>query len=56
LIGRREQLGDLSVIEKIILKIVLKEIGCEVVDWMRLIQNTAHWRTFVNTAMTFLVP
>jgi hypothetical protein len=33
------------------IKMDLKQIGCEGVDWMDLAQNRAHWRAFMNTIM-----
>jgi len=35
---------------------VLREIGCKVVEWMHLPQDRDKWRTFVNTVMNLWVP
>jgi hypothetical protein len=37
------------------IRIFLKEIGCEDVDWIYIAQNRHHWWAFENTAMNFLV-
>jgi hypothetical protein len=34
----------------------LTEVGCEVVDWIRLAQDRVHWRAHVNTVMNLWVP
>jgi hypothetical protein len=34
----------------------LREIGCEVVDWMHLAQDRNQWRAVVNTVMNLRVP
>jgi hypothetical protein len=36
-------------------RIDLKEIGLEVVDWIHLTQDRDHWRAFVNTVMNLWV-
>jgi len=38
------------------IRINLIEIGCEDVNWIRLTQNRALWRTFLNTVMNLRVP
>jgi hypothetical protein len=38
------------------IKIDLKEIGWNGVDWIYLAQDRDQWRTLVNTAMNLLVP
>jgi hypothetical protein len=38
------------------IKIHLKEIGCEGVDWIHMAQDTDHWRAVVNTVMKRGVP
>jgi hypothetical protein len=39
-----------------IIKMVLREKGCEVVDWIHLAQERDLWRGLVNTAVNLLVP
>jgi len=34
----------------------LREIGCEIVDWIHLAQDSDHWRALVNMVMTIHVP
>jgi hypothetical protein len=34
----------------------LREIGCDVVDWIELAQDSYQWRAFVNTVMNLQVP
>jgi hypothetical protein len=34
----------------------IREIVWEVVDWIHLTQDRDHWQTLVNTAMNLLVP
>jgi hypothetical protein len=34
----------------------LREIGWEGVDWMKLIEDKNQWRDFVNTVMNLRVP
>jgi hypothetical protein len=38
------------------MKIDLREIGWDGIDWVSLVQNTAHWRALVNTVMKLLAP
>jgi hypothetical protein len=38
------------------IKIDLREIGWEGVDWVDLAQDKDQWRTLVNTVMNLLVP
>jgi hypothetical protein len=38
------------------IKIDLKEIGWEGVDWMHLTQDRDQWRNLVNTVMNLRVP
>jgi hypothetical protein len=38
------------------IKIYLKKIGCEGVDWIHLVQDRDKWRAPVNTFMNFRVP
>jgi hypothetical protein len=34
----------------------LKEIGCEDMDWIQLVQDRVQWRTFVNTVKNLRAP
>jgi len=34
----------------------LVEIGCEIVDWMRLAQDRNKWRALVNTILHLCIP
>jgi len=38
------------------MKIKLKEIGCEGVDWIDLAQDTDKWRVLAKTAMNLWFP
>jgi hypothetical protein len=38
------------------IKMDLREIGIDVVNWIRLAQDRVQWRAFVNTVMKFRVP
>jgi hypothetical protein len=38
------------------IKLDLREIGTDGVNWIQLAQNRAQWRAFVNTVMNFRVP
>jgi hypothetical protein len=38
------------------IKIDLKEIGWNGMDWIHLAQDREHWRPFVNMAMNLQVP
>jgi hypothetical protein len=38
------------------IKMDLREIGINVVNWIQLTQDRVHWQTFVNTVMNLLVP
>jgi hypothetical protein len=38
------------------IKIDLREIGCNRMDWIDLAQDRDHWRALVNTVMNFRVP
>jgi hypothetical protein len=39
-----------------IIRMNLREMGCEVVDWMSLTQDRNQWRDVVNTVMNLQVP
>jgi transposase len=38
------------------IKLVLREMGIEGVNWIQLAQDRVQWRAFVNTVMNFRVP
>jgi hypothetical protein len=38
------------------IKLDLREIGIDAVNWIRLAQVRVQWRAFVNTVMNFQVP
>ena len=38
------------------IKMDLQEVGCEVVDWMHLAQDSGRWWALVNAAMNLRVP
>lgn len=44
----RDQLGDLGVFGRILLKLILKD--CEDLYWTELTQRTVQWRGFMKTA------
>jgi hypothetical protein len=37
-------------------KIYIKELGLEIVEWVRLAQNRDKWLSVLNTAMNLLAP
>jgi hypothetical protein len=39
-----------------IIRMDVREIGWEVVDWIYLAQNKDHWRTLVKTVMNSRIP
>jgi hypothetical protein len=39
-----------------IIRIYIREIGWEVVDWMHVAQGRDYWRAVVNTVMNLRVP
>ena len=47
----RDHLKDLDVDGSIILRSILKEIGCEGVDWFRLAEGRDKCRSLMNTLM-----
>jgi hypothetical protein len=50
----RDHSEDLEYMDNI--KMDLREIGQEDVDWMHLAQVRGQWRALVNTVMNFRVP
>jgi hypothetical protein len=38
------------------IRMTLREIGWEIVDWINLAQDMDHWRALVHTVTNFLVP
>jgi hypothetical protein len=38
------------------IKVVLREIGWDGIDWIELAQDRDQWRALVNTAMNLRVP
>jgi hypothetical protein len=38
------------------IKMDLREIGCDVMDWINLAQNRDQWRALVNAVMNLRVP
>jgi hypothetical protein len=38
------------------IKMDLREIGCDVLDWIDLAEDRDHWRALVNTVMNLRVP
>jgi hypothetical protein len=51
----REDPEDLGVNGKIMLRVDLREIELEDVDWMHLVQDRDQWRTVVNTIMNLRI-
>jgi hypothetical protein len=52
----RDQWRDQGVDGRIIIKMDLKEVGCGVMDWIELAQDTDWWRALVNAVMNLWVP
>jgi hypothetical protein len=38
------------------IKMDLRELGIDEANWIRLVQDRAQWRAFVNTVMNFRIP
>jgi hypothetical protein len=49
-------LEDPGIDGRIILKFDLKEVGCEVMDWIDLAQDSDRWWALVNEVMNLWVP
>jgi len=59
LVGKREGkrlLGRHRIRWEDNIKIDLKEVGCEVMDWIELAQDRDRWRALVNAVMNLRVP
>jgi hypothetical protein len=53
--GKRSS-GKINCIWKDNIRMELKEICCEDVDWIHLAQDKDQWRALVNTVMNLRVP
>jgi ribosomal protein S4E len=51
----RDHLEDPGVDGKIIIRRDLQEVGCGVMDWIELAQDSDRWRALVNTVMNLRV-
>jgi len=51
----RDLLGYLGLGGRVILKWILKEIGCEDVNWIHLVPDSIRWWAFVNIVMNLWV-
>jgi hypothetical protein len=47
--------GDQGVNRTVMLKWILKKIGCECMDWIQLAQYRLQWQALVNTVLNFQV-
>jgi hypothetical protein len=54
--GRKTPPARLSHRWKHVIAIDVKEMECELVDWIHLAQDTVQWRTVSNTAMNLRAP
>jgi hypothetical protein len=52
----RDHWEDLEVGGRIILRWLLREIGCGGMDWIDLAQDKDQWRALMNTVMNLRVP
>jgi hypothetical protein len=52
----RDHAEDLGVDGRINIRMDLREIGWEGVDWMHLDQDRGQWRALMNTVMDIRVP
>jgi hypothetical protein len=55
-IKRKNQMRDLGVDGRLLMKLILKERVCEGVAWIQVGQVRDQWRALVNTVMNFHVP
>jgi hypothetical protein len=44
----KDPVGDIAIDVRIILKLYLREMECESVDWIRMTEYVEQWRNFVN--------
>jgi hypothetical protein len=51
----KSPLGDPGVDGRIILRWILQEVGCVVMDWIELSQDRDRWRAVVNVVMNLWV-
>ena len=51
----RDHLEDPGVDGRIILRWIFRKVGCEVIDWIELAQDTDGWRALVNAVMNLRV-
>jgi hypothetical protein len=52
----RDHWGDPDVDGRIILRLIIEEVGGGCGDWMELAQDRDRWRALVSTVMNFRVP
>jgi hypothetical protein len=52
----RYQWENQDIGDRIILKLILEEIGWDSVDWIDMAQDRDQWRDLVNTALNLWVP
>jgi hypothetical protein len=53
---RKRPIGRPRRRQKYYIKIDLRDIGWDGVDWINLVQDRDQWRALVNTVMNLLVP
>jgi hypothetical protein len=59
LVGKHEEKRPLGILRRgweNNIRMDVREVGWEGVDWMNLAENTDQWRTIVNTVLKFRVP
>jgi len=52
----RDHLEDPDVDARLILRLTLKEVSCEGMDWIDVAQDRYRWRALVNEVMNMPVP